>query len=184
MTPSAAVAKFLVRVMDAALAAPPLPGANVSPSPPEDWRNALLTRCRAMIESQAEPKASSQCPMCGVDTPHAHQRDQVIEWLRIQARRFYPDDPSAIIIESRIGDQPLGYYVQDGIGVETVVPTERDAAIWLNNRLNRGARNHIIPLVPEAKLARAIAANAALRAELDEARADTERLDWLAGEKT
>lgn len=54
--------------------------------------------------------ASSKCPMDGIDTPHAHKIDDVIEWLRIQARQYAPNGWENIAI-TRIDEspQPYGY---------------------------------------------------------------------------
>lgn len=41
--------------------------------------------------------ASSACPICGKDTPHAHSPEQIAEWLRNQARRFLGNEADHFI---------------------------------------------------------------------------------------
>lgn len=46
----------------------------------------------AAVRRDAEPRASSRCPMDGIDTPHAHDRSKVVEWLKIQAEWALPGE--------------------------------------------------------------------------------------------
>jgi hypothetical protein len=43
----------------------------------EDWNR----RPAAPDDGKGQPKASSECPVCGVDTPHGHDREQISEWV-------------------------------------------------------------------------------------------------------
>lgn len=41
---------------------------------------------RALIKAHSEPVASSECPICGVDTPHSHEEQVVTEYHADQIR--------------------------------------------------------------------------------------------------
>ena len=71
--------------------------------------------CDMALRSEAKPVASSSCPMCGQDTPHAHGERQVVEWLRVQARRFYPDGDIQVCGHSSVGFI-FARYVEDALG--------------------------------------------------------------------
>lgn len=83
-----------------------------SDAPPEDRQRArdliVKTRLtRASAATVAEPSDTAvgtfSCPICGHDTPHAHNNYEVVKWLRAQADRFLPDSEQFIVI--REGDE-------------------------------------------------------------------------------
>lgn len=77
---------------------------------PEGYRAALVRAgfdagARAVLSHQpvgSVTVASSDCPICGRDTPHGHTPDDLVGWLRAQVGRFLPDWQKVMVI--RTGD--------------------------------------------------------------------------------
>lgn len=62
---------------------------------------ALKLRVVPDLHRQSTPvqaQSSAQCPICGVDHPHAHTGEQIVAWLKAQAGRFMPNTPMTIEI--------------------------------------------------------------------------------------
>lgn len=49
-------------------------------------------------QAAVEPVASSNCPICGENYPHAHWPKEIVYWLQCQASRFIPDWEQRITI--------------------------------------------------------------------------------------
>lgn len=67
------------------------------------------------VAPQLTAEASSRCPMCGIETPHRHTTQQVVNWLELQANRFLQseDRHKVVILNSAYYElkEPQGWLV-------------------------------------------------------------------------